>query len=157
VISIAVSSGTNDSSAWCFTGTIVLGRFDEQSGLSKVRRSSGFTNFPIQLTPFHSMSVELVWTIWHSPVEAEMSLRPGKPGYQNWVSTIVESSMPVTALGSLAVTRTTSLWSSSLPPLRKDLEVSDRVITALGAVILMARRVDIAGVHDVQGGTHSRQ
>ena len=78
MISTAVSSGTNDSSTWRYTGTKALARFDELSGLSKVKRSSGFTNSPIHLTPFRSMSVELVWTISHSPVETEMSLRRGK-------------------------------------------------------------------------------
>jgi hypothetical protein len=80
VISTTASSGTDDSSTWSFTGTKAQARFDELSGASKVKRSWGFTNSPIHLMAFRSMSAELVWTIWHSPVEVEVSLRRGKSG-----------------------------------------------------------------------------
>ncbi len=42
------------------------------------------------------------------------------------------TSMPTTALGSLAVTQTTSLWNFSLPAPSRDLAVSGRVVTVLG-------------------------
>ncbi len=56
-------------------GTIALARFDVLSCLSEARLSSGFTSSPIHPTPFRSMSVEFAWTIWPSPVVAEMSSR----------------------------------------------------------------------------------
>jgi hypothetical protein len=118
VILTAASSGTNDSSTWNFIGTKAPALFGELSGLSKDKHSWGFTNSPIHLTLSRSMSVESVWTIWHSPVEAETSLRRGRSGCPNSVSTMVESSTPATALGFLVVTQTTSPWNSSLPPFR---------------------------------------
>ena len=123
---IAVSGGTNDSSMLHFIGTRALARFDVPSGLSEVRLSSGFTSSPIHLTLFRSMSVELAWTIWPSPVVAEMSLRRGRIGCHNSVSTTVGSSMLAMALDSLAVTRTTSLWNSSVPPFRRNIAVPGR-------------------------------
>ena len=63
---------------WHFIGTRAPARFDVLSGVSEVRLSSGFTSSPIHLTPFRSMSVELAWTIWPSPVrdrQANSALR----------------------------------------------------------------------------------
>ena len=75
-----------------FTETKALARFDELSGSSKARRSSGFMSSPTHPTPCPSMSVELVWTICPSPVGTETSLGCGKPGCQNSVSAMVGSS-----------------------------------------------------------------
>jgi len=61
-------------------------RSGELSGSSKGRHWSGCTNSPIRLTLFRSMSVELAWTIWPSPVEAEISSRSGSSGFWNSVS-----------------------------------------------------------------------
>lgn len=103
-----------------------LARSGEPSGLSKAERSLAFTNSPIHLTPVRSMSVELAWTIWHSPVEVAMNLRRGRFACPNSVSTMVESSMRAKALGCLAVTQTTSPWSSSPPPPRNSVTPSRR-------------------------------
>ena len=76
----------------------------------------GLHDFPDPLTPFPSMSVESGWTIWPSPVEAGRISRRGYAGSRNSISTTAESQKPTTALGSHAVTPTTSLWSSISPP-----------------------------------------
>lgn len=71
-------------------------------------------SFQTRPTLIRSMSAELVWTIWHSLVGTGVNLRRGKSDSQNWTSAMVESSMLITALRSLAEIRTTLPWSSLL-------------------------------------------